>query len=66
MIGNEKHVLEKFAQTVLELDININALFRTKNYDYEIVTYFDEVQILDSDDNIVMRVKKDGKEREED
>lgn len=64
MNGNEKHVLEKFAQTVLELDIDINSLFRTKNYDYEIVTYFDEVQILDSDDTIVISVKKDGKERE--
>jgi hypothetical protein len=64
MTGNDKHVLEKFAQVVLELDIDINSLFRTKNYDYEIVTYFDEVQILDSDDTIVVSVKKDGKERE--
>lgn len=64
MSGNEKHVLEKFAQTVLELDIVINSLFRTKNYDYEIVTYFDEVQILDSDDTVIVSVKKDGKERE--
>lgn len=59
MNSNEKLVLEKFAQTVLDLQIEINGLFRTKHGDYEIVTYFDEVQILDSDDMILVSVKKD-------
>jgi hypothetical protein len=64
MNKNEKLDLVKFAQTVLDLDIDINSLFRTKNYDYEIVTYFDEVQILDSDDNIVVSVSKDEKQEQ--
>ena len=58
MSKNEKLDLVKFAQLVLDLGIDINSLFRTKNYDYEIVTYFDEVQILDSDDNVVVSVRK--------
>lgn len=62
MSKNEKLDLVKFAQTVLDLNIDINSLFRTKNYDYEIVTYFDEVQILDSDDNVVVSVSKDEKQ----
>ena len=64
MNKNEKLDLVKFAQTVLDLDIDINSLFRTKNYDYEIVTYFDEVQILDSDDNIVVSVSKNEKQEQ--
>lgn len=62
MSKNEKLDLVKFAQTVLDLNIDINSLFRTKNYDYEIVTYFDEVQILDADDNVVVSVSKDEKQ----
>ena len=62
MNNGEKLALVKFAQLVLDLDININSLFRTKNYDYEIVTYFDEVQILDSDDNVIISVSKNEEE----
>lgn len=64
MSKNEKLDLVKFAQTVLDLNIDINSLFRTKNYDYEIVTYFDEVQILDADDNVVVSVSKDEKQEQ--
>ena len=63
MNNDEKLTLVKFAQLVLDLDININSLFRTKNYDYEIVTYFDEVQILDSDDNVVVSVSNEEEEK---
>ncbi len=63
MNNDEKLALVKFAQLVLDLDIDINSLFRTKNYDYEIVTYFDEVQILDSDDNVVVSVSNEEKEK---
>ena len=63
MSNDEKLALVKFAQLVLDLDIDINSLFRTKNYDYEIVTYFDEVQILDSDDNVVVSVSNEEKQK---
>lgn len=63
MNNDEKLALVKFAQLVLDLDIDINSLFRTKNYDYEIVTYFDEVQILDSDDNVVVSVSNEEKQK---
>jgi hypothetical protein len=54
----DKHVLREFVKTVIDLDINLNSPFSTKNYDYEIVTYIDEVQVLDTDENVVISVFK--------
>lgn len=62
MNQREKETLFEFAKKVAELDISVNCNFSTKNYDYEIVTYVDEIQILDSEENIVVsvEVKKDN------
>ena len=38
-------------------NLNINAEFNTRDYDYEIVSFVDEVQIIDLDENIVVSVK---------
>jgi hypothetical protein len=54
----DKRVLREFVKTVIDLDINLNSQFSTKNYDYEIVTYIDEVQVLDADENVVVSVFK--------
>ena len=54
----DRHVLREFVKTVIDLDINLNSQFSTKNYDYEIVTYIDEVQVLDADENVVVSVFK--------
>ena len=54
----DKRVLREFVKTVIDLDINLNSPFSTKNYDYEIVTYIDEVQVLDADENVVVSVFK--------
>ena len=62
MSNNEKLNLEQFAKLVLDLGININSMFRTRNNDYEIVTYVDEVQILDTEEMVLVSVKKDEAE----
>ena len=56
MSQKEKDILLDFARKVAELKININATFCTKDYDYEIITYVDEIQILDVDENIIISV----------
>ena len=62
MSSNEKLALKNFAQVVADLNIEITSIFKTKNNDYEIVTYFDEVQVLDLEENVVIRVKKNEKQ----
>ena len=62
MNNNENLTLKNFAQTIIDLDIEITSMFKTKNNDYEIVTYFDEVQVLDLEENILIRVKKNEKQ----
>lgn len=54
MSQKEKDTLLDFARKVAELKININCTFRTRDYDYEIVTYVDEIQILDIDENVII------------
>ena len=56
MSQREKDILLDFAKKVAELKININSTFSTKDYDYEVVTYVDEIQILDVDENIIISV----------
>lgn len=58
MSQQDKIVLNEFVKTVIKLDINLNSQFSTKNYDYEIVTYIDEVQVLDADENVIVSVFK--------
>jgi len=54
MIQKEKDILLDFAKKVAEIKININCTFSTMNNDYEIITYVDEIQILDMDENVVI------------
>ena len=42
----------------------LNCEFSTTNYDYEVVTYVDEVQILDLDENIIISISKENIENE--
>jgi hypothetical protein len=56
MNQKEKDILLDFAKKVKELKININCTFSTKDYDYEIVTFIDEIQILDMDENVIISV----------
>ena len=64
MSHQEKEILKKFVNNIISLGININSQFSTKDYDYEIVTYVDEVQILDSDEKIVISIYKDDVKNE--
>lgn len=61
----DKHILREFVKTVIDLDISLNSQFSTKNYDYEIVTYIDEVQVLDTDENVVISVFKNEVKNEQ-
>lgn len=64
MSQQEKETLKKFVNNIINLGINITSQFSTKNYDYEIVTYVDEVQVLDSDENVVISIYKDDVKNE--
>ena len=59
MNQKEKLVLKEFAEVVSKLKLNLNCEFSTSDYDYEIVTYVDEVQILDLDENIIISINKE-------
>ena len=54
MSQKEKDILLDFAKKIAELKININCTFSTINDDYEIVTFVDEIQILDMDENVII------------
>ncbi len=58
MNQKEKVILIEFANKVAELGITLNTEFGTKDYYYEIVTYVDEIQILDLDDNVLVSIDK--------
>ncbi len=58
MSQKEKDILLDFTEKVKELKININCTFSTKDYDYEIVTFIDEIQILDMDENVIISVPR--------
>ena len=59
MNQKEKLVLKEFAETIKKLSLTVNCEFNTTNYDYEVVTYEDEVQILDLDENIIISISKE-------
>ncbi len=59
MNQKEKLVLKEFAETIKKLNLTVNCEFSTTNYDYEVVTYVDEVQILDLDENIIISFSKE-------
>jgi len=57
MNSKEISTLKEFATFIAKNNLNINAEFNTRDYDYEIVSFVDEVQIIDLDENIVVSVK---------
>jgi hypothetical protein len=59
MNQKEKLILMEFARKIAKLNLLINCEFSTYNYDYEVITYVDEVQILDADENIVVSIRKE-------
>ena len=59
MSTQEKETLKKFAKFILAEGLSMNSHIRTLNYDYEVVTFVDEVQILDSDEKVIISVHKD-------
>ena len=56
----DKKSLTMLAKAILENNLTINSIITTLNYDYELVTYCDEVVVLDSDENVLLSVKKDN------
>ena len=59
MNQKEKLILKEFAKTIAKLNLKLNCEFSTINYDYEVVTYVDEVQVLDLEENIVISINKE-------
>lgn len=57
MNSKEISTLKEFASFIAKNNLNINAEFNTKDYDYEIVSFVDEIQILDLDENVLVSVK---------
>lgn len=55
----DKEALTALARVILQNNLIINSIITTPNYDYEIVTYFDEVVVIDSDETVLLTVKKD-------
>ena len=60
----DKDALEALAKLLLQNNMAINSIITTPYYDYEIVTYFDEVVVLDSDETVLLSVKKDDEEKQ--
>ena len=66
MNSKEISTLKEFATFIAKNNLNINSEFSTRDYDYEVVSYVDEIQIIDLlEENIVVSVKhKELKEHE--
>ena len=65
MNSKEISTLKEFATFIAKNNLNINSEFSTRDYDYEVVSYVDEIQIIDLDENVVVSVKhKELKEHE--
>lgn len=64
MNSTDMETLTALASFILKNKITINSIVSTQNYDYEIVTYFDEVVVLDTDETILISVRKEDVEKE--
>jgi len=62
MNPTDMEMLTALASFILKNKITINSIVSTQNYDYEIVTYFDEVVVLDEDDTTLLTVRKEDVE----
>ena len=58
MNKKDELILKEFAKKIAELNLIVNCEFSTSNYVYEVITYVDEVQILDLDENIIVSVSR--------
>ena len=56
----DKEALTALAKVLLQNNMAINTIITTPYYDYEMVTYFDEVVVLDSDETVLLSVKKEN------
>lgn len=58
MNSKEISTLTEFATFIAKNNLNINTEFNTRNYDYEVVSYVDEVQIIDlMNESVIVSVK---------
>jgi len=57
MNSKEISTLTEFATFIAKNNLNINTEFNTRDYDYEVVSYVDEIQIIDLDENVVVSVR---------
>lgn len=57
MNSKEISTLKEFATFIAKNNLNINTEFNTRDYDYEVVSYVDEIQIIDLDENVVVSVR---------
>ena len=57
MNSKEISTLTEFATFIAKNNLNINTEFNTRNYDYEVVSYVDEIQIIDLDENVIVSVR---------
>jgi hypothetical protein len=64
MRHQEKEILNKFVKSIISLGININSQFSTRDHDYDIITYVDEVQVLDNEEKVIISIYKDDVKNE--
>ena len=58
MNNKEICVLTEFATFIAKNNLNINTEFNTMDYDYEVITFVDEVQIIDlMNENVVISIR---------
>ena len=57
MNSKEISTLKEFATFIAKNNLNINTEFNTRDYDYEVVSYVDEIQIIDLDENVIVSVR---------
>lgn len=58
MNSKEISTLTEFATFIAKNNLNINTEFNTRDYDYEVISFVDEVQIVDlMNESVIVSVK---------
>ena len=58
MNSKEISTLTEFATFIAKNNLNINTEFNTRDYDYEVISFVDEVQIIDlMNESVIVSVK---------
>ena len=58
MNNKEISTLTEFATFIAKNNLNINTEFNTRDYDYEVISFVDEVQIIDLiNESVIVSVK---------